>query len=127
MCSGENAFDTINPGWIIGNAQITEPAILQGPRQVPQVSAEDMRRAEAMARISDIHTRLLDMDTEMAILFAMKIQEMLDRGSLHEPAMVQDPPVSRPRGRPRKPKRNTFRGNSNSNTIDLGGRNVARE
>ena len=113
MCSGEDAFVMLHPGWIIGDVQITEPAILHGPRPAPQVSTEDMRRAEAMARISDVHTRLLDMDTEMSILFAKKIQDMLDRGSLHEPAMVQDPPVSRARGRPRKPKKNTFRGNLN--------------
>jgi hypothetical protein len=110
MCGGEDAFVMIYSGWIIGDAQVTEPAILHGPRHVPQVSAEDMRRAEAMAKISDVHMRLLDMDTEMAILFTTKIQEMFDRGSLHEPAMIQDPPVSRPRGRPRKPKKNLFRG-----------------
>jgi hypothetical protein len=119
LCNGENAFDMIHPGWIISDAQITEPAILQGPSRAPQISAEDMRRAEAMAKISDIHTRLVDMDTEAAILFATKFQDMLNRGSLHEPAMIPDPSVSNPRGRPSKPKpkpkpkKNSYRGKPN--------------
>ena len=94
-------------------ATIAEPAILHGPTQAPQVSADDRLQTEAMALAANVHARLLDVDASMTIILAKKLLDMLDRGSPYESAVIQDPPISRPRGRPRKAKKNTFQGNPN--------------
>ena len=101
----------IHPSWIVCDAEIEDPVILQGPRQDPQVPTEDRIRAEGMALAANVHARLLDLESELTVSFATKFLEVLDRGSLHELPVVQDPPISRPRGRPRKSTRNTFNGN----------------
>ena len=45
---------------------------------------------ETMAWAANVHARLLDIDVSMTIAFSKKLLEMLDCGSLHEPAMIQD-------------------------------------
>ena len=65
---------------------------------------------ESMDWAANVHARPLDIDASMTIAFLKKFLEMLDRGSLHEPAMIQDPPMSKPRGRPRAATKNTFKG-----------------
>ena len=113
-CFGKDALDMFHPGWIVGGASVTQPAILHGPREAPpQIAIEDRRRAELTVLAADIHTRLLDMESGAGISFARKFQEMLDRESLNEPAAIQDPPVSRSRGRPRGSRKNLFRGGRN--------------
>ena len=106
-------------------ATIAEPAILHGPTQPPQISAGDRLQTEAMALMANVHARLLDVDASMTIILAKMLLDMLDCVSAHEPAVIQDPLISRLRGRPRKAKKNTFRGNPNLNLTDLGGRNIA--
>ena len=102
-----------HPAWIVVNASVTQPAILHGPREPPQIAIEDRRRAELAALAADIQSRLLDMEVNAGISFGRKFQEMLDRNSLNEPVAIQDPPVSRSRGRPRRSRRNLFRGGRN--------------
>ena len=72
-----------------------------------------MIQGEAMALAANVHARLLDVNTSTSIMFSRKFLEMLDRRNPHESVMIQDPPVSRTRGRPRKATRNTFQGNPN--------------
>jgi hypothetical protein len=110
-CAGRGAFDMLHPGWIISDATIAEPIFLHGPIQAPRVTAEDRVRLEAMALAANVHSRLLDLDASRTIDFARKFLEMIDRGSLYELPATQDPPASRPRGRPRNATRNTFNGN----------------
>ena len=112
-CFGKDAIYLFHPAWIIGDASVAEPAIMHGPRGPPQIAIEDRRRAELMALAGDIHSRLLDMEVDAGISFAKKFQEMLDRNSLNEPVMIQDPPVFRACGRPRRSRKNLFRGGSN--------------
>ena len=57
--------------------------------------------------------RHLDVDASMIIILAKKLLDMLDRGSPYEPAVIQDPLISRPRDRPRKAKKSTLQGNLN--------------
>ena len=111
--AGKDAFALLHLGWKVCDEIVPEPSILHGPTQVPQVSAEVMIQGEAMALAANVHARLLDVNPSTSIMFSRKFLEMLDRGSLHEPGMLQDSLVSRTRGRPRKPIRNTFRGNLN--------------
>ena len=102
----------LHPGWIICDETIPEPTILHDPMQAPRVPVEVMIQGEAMALVANVRARLLDMSTSTSIMFSKKFLEMLDRRSPHESAMIQDPPVSRTRGRPRKPTRNSFQGNA---------------
>ena len=102
-----------HPGWKVCDEIVAEPLILHGPTQVPRVPAELMIQGEAMVLKASVHACLLDVSPSTSIIFSRKFLEMLDRESPHESAMIQDPPVSRARGRPRKPTRNSFQGNSN--------------
>jgi hypothetical protein len=112
MIAGEAAVNLFHPAWRIGNETVTQPAILYGPRQAPQASPEEIKRAEFAALSSDLRARLLDMDIDMGIAFYKVFHGMLDRGSMHAPAAIQDPPILKSRGRPAKKKKNIFRGNS---------------
>ena len=73
------------------------------------MSVEEVKRAEFAALASDCQTRLLDMD--MGISFYKTIRDIPNRESMNAPVAIQDPPVSRPRGRPSKRSRNNFNGN----------------
>jgi hypothetical protein len=103
--AGEAALDLLHPGWIVCDAEVTEPAILYGPSQAPQVPAEDRLRTEAMAIARNVQARLLDLEGDKMVAFGKKFLEMLDRGSVHEPPVVQDPPIIRRPGRPARPQR----------------------
>ena len=111
--AGESALDKLHQGWVINDATITEPSIMYGPRHTPQISDDERRQTEALNLIANLQVRLLDMPSHVSILFAKKFHEMLDRGNIDEPALIRDPPVSRPRGRPRRLGRNMFRGGRN--------------
>ena len=113
LIAGEAARNLFHPAWKVSSEPVTQPAILYGPRQEPRVSAEEVKRAEFAALASDFQARLLDMDIDMGISFYKTFHDMLNRGSTNAPVAIQDPPVSRPRGRPSKRSRNTFQGNSN--------------
>ena len=76
---------------------------------------------KSMAWTASVHARLLDIDASMTIAFSKKLLEILDYGSLHEPAMIHDHLMSKPRGRSRGATMNTFKGNF----ANLSGRNVA--
>lgn len=113
FCAGENAFAMFHPGWVVGRVPVIEPAILYGPREAPRITIEDRRRTEVVALAANLQSRLLDMDVGMAGLFVKKFHEMIDRGSLQEPAGIHNPPITRPRGRPRKSGGNSFNGTLN--------------
>ena len=98
-------------------ATIADPAILHGPTHDPQVSADDRLQTEAMTLATNVHVRLLDVDASMTIILAKKFIDMLDCGSPYESAVIQEPPVSKPRGRPRMARKNTFQGNPNHRQI----------
>ena len=112
-CAGRNVFDMLHPGWKVCDETVPEPSVLHGPMQVSRVPAEVMIQGEAMALVANVHARLIDVNPSTSIMFSRKFLEMLDRKSPHEPAMLQDSPVSRTRGRPRKATRSTFQGNLN--------------
>jgi hypothetical protein len=76
---------------------------------------------ESMAWTASVHARLLDIDASMTIAFSKKLLEILDHGSLHEPAMIHDHLLSKPRGKSHGATMNTFK----CNLANLGGRNVA--
>ena len=105
-------------------ATIAEPAILHGPTQAPQVSTDDGLQTEAMALATNVHARLLDVDTSMTIILAKKLLDMLDCGNPCESAVIQGPLISRPRGRPHKAKRTLFKVTQTFNLTDLGGKNI---
>ena len=98
---------------------------MHGPTQAPQVSARDRLQTEAMALAANVHARLLDVNASMTIILAKKLLDMLDRGSPYESEVIQDPLISRPRGRPCKAKKNTLQGTQTFNFTDLCGKNVA--
>lgn len=114
MVAREAAANLFHSAWKISNDSATQAAILYGPRKEPRASAEEIKRAEFAVLASDFRTRLLDMDLDMGIAFYKTVHGMLDRGSMHAPVALRDPPVLKPRGRPAKKKKNTFRGSSNS-------------
>ena len=102
--------DMFHPGWLVGNAPATLPAISYGPMPEVQISEEDREHTDALTLAATIHRRLVDLPTQQCIVLSKKVLEMLDRGEENIPPPVQDPPVSRSRGRPHKRERNTFNG-----------------
>jgi hypothetical protein len=78
-----------------------------------------------MALAANVHARLLDIDASMSIIPAKRLLDMLDCGSPYESAVIQDPLIPRPRGRPRKAKRTLFKVTRTLTLTDLGGKNVA--
>jgi hypothetical protein len=97
--------------WRVDSLPIPQPAILHGPRQEIQLSAEDKILAELFDTVSYVQTRLFDMDKATALSFAKRFQDLLDRKELNAPTNIRDPPVSKPRGRPKKRAGNSFNGN----------------
>jgi MULE transposase-like protein len=111
---GEGALSLFYPFWVVNDTVASESAILQGPKQEePQVSLETKKRAEFAALVSELQTSLYDMEVDLAIGFVRKFQDMLRRNDINAPPVIQDPPIVRPRGRPRKAKKNTFKGGKN--------------
>ena len=103
--------EQFHPCWLVGDVPITPPAILYGPRPEPQVSEEDKQQAEATALAASVYARLHDLPSAMCIVFSKKFLQMLDQGNVNPAPAIQDPPVSKSRGRPPKRKKNSFNGN----------------
>ena len=82
---------------------------MHSPTQASQISARDRLQTETMALGGNVHARLLEIDASITIILAKKLLDMLDRESPYESAVIHDPMISRPRGRPRKAKRTLFK------------------
>ena len=108
---GAQALSSFHPVWIISDVPIARPAILHGPRQEMQISAEDKMLAEIIDTISYVNSRLFDMNPCVALPLAKRIRELVDSGCSSSPIDIQDPPVLQSRGRPPKRAKNSFRGN----------------
>ena len=107
---GEPSLSSFHPAWRISETPISQPAILYGPRQETQLSPEDKILAELTDISSYVQASLFNMDPSVALSFAKKFRDMIDRKDLNAPTNIRDPPISRTRGRPKKPKKNTFKG-----------------
>lgn len=119
MTSSSDCIDSVNWEELPPGIPVIQESVYDGQAcilhalhgyQAPQVPAEDRERAEAIAIAGNVHARLLDLETDRTIAFGKKFLEMLDRGSVYEQPVVQDPPVVRRRGRPHKAAKNTFNG-----------------
>lgn len=108
---GEDALSMFYPIWVVKDTVAIEPTILNGPRQEPQLSLDTRKRAEFAAMVSELQTNLYDIEIDLAIGFLKKFQDMLKRNDINAPPTIRDPPIVRPRGRPRKAKKNIFKGN----------------
>lgn len=102
--------------WCLNNLRcirVTQPAILYGPRWPPQIAIEDRKHAEFTVLAAGIHSKLLDIESNVGVSFIRKFQEMLDRDSLNKTVTAQDPQVPRSRERPHRSGRSLFRDGRN--------------
>ena len=81
---------------------------------------------ESMAWAASVHARPLDIDASMTIVFSKKLLEILDYGSLHEPAMIHDHLMSKPRGKSRGATKNTLKVAHTFSLTNLGGRSIVQ-
>ena len=100
-----------HPCWLVDDVPITPPAILYGPEPAPQISEEDKQQAEATTLATSVYARLNDLPATTCIVFSKKFLQMLDQGNVNPTPAIQDPPITKSRGRPPKRKKNSFNGN----------------
>ena len=103
--------EQFHPCWLVGDVPIVPPAVLYEPRPEPQVSEEDKQQAEATTLAASVYARLNDLPATTCIVFSKKFLQMLDQGNVNPAPAIQDPPVTKSRGRPPKRKKNSFDGN----------------
>jgi hypothetical protein len=101
---------SFHSAWIIHGAPVTQPAILYGVRQEVTFSPDDKGMDELNDTMSYIQRCLFEMEPGMALSFAKKFKDMIDRKDLNAPVNVQDLPISTSRRRPQKSGKNTFNG-----------------
>ena len=112
MVRGVSALEFLHPAWRVSDVLTAQPEVIHVPRQERPVPVPDKSLIELIETSSYVHSRLLNMDTGTALIFAKQFREMLDKGTLNASPMIQDPPVVRSRGRPRKRARNNFKDTS---------------
>jgi hypothetical protein len=113
---GNDAVRLFHPRWVVNDMPTAEPAIVHEPWPEARAtfSLEARKRGELATMLSELQGSLYDIEIDKAISFVRKFQDMVRRDDLNPPPPIQDPPVVRSRGRPKKTKKkNLFRGGQN--------------
>ena len=125
MVRGVSALEFLHPAWRVSDVLTAQPEVIHIPRQKRPVPVPDKSLIELIETSSYVHSRLLNMDTGTALIFAKQFREMLDKGTLNTSPMIQDPPVVRSRGKPRKKEEIISKILQGLDVIDLGGKDIA--
>jgi MULE transposase domain len=110
---GEGAVGMFHAGWKVHHTPSAQSAIMPGPRRTVRVSEDEGRLARLSALSSEFENHIHAVDQDTRAEFYEKFNDMLRRQSLDPPPEIQNPVVVKPRGRPRKPPKNNFRGGQN--------------
>lgn len=112
---GDTATQMFYPIWVVNEVSSAESAVVHGPCPEAQIvpSLEARKRAELATLISNLLASLYDADIDKAISFVKRTHDAFLRGQGEVSPPIQDPPVVKSRGRPRKGRKNLFKGGKN--------------